>query len=142
MPTLMNATKLFSFISALDTNGAIRSFHRGCGPSVGNKCEEEINTVRKNCFTSCKEELCNSGSGYDPNNPTDARDPDVEDAAGNTGDDNDDNENVTGNTVTKGDKVPRYYDPNSAPNNHCKLSIILSVLMILPVIVTQICNFI
>ena len=134
MQTLMNATNLFSSIAALDTNGAIRSFHRGCGPSIGNKCEDEINTVRKNCFTSCKEELCNSGSGYDPNNPTDTRDPDVEGATGNTGDGNGDNENVTGDTDTKGDNIRIYSDPNSASNNHCKLSIILSVLLILPLI--------
>ena len=36
-----------------------------------------MNTDRKNCMVSCKQNLCNSGSGYYPNDPTNTCDPDT-----------------------------------------------------------------
>ncbi len=71
--------------SALERNGAIRSLSRGCGPYFGNKCEREINFDRKDCFTSCQGDLCNSGSGYYPQQPRNRNDPDVEEAGESSG---------------------------------------------------------
>ena len=87
------------FLAALgEGKGAIRSFYRGCGPSIGNKCEDEINTVRKNCMTSCTQDLCNSGSGYYPHDPTNTSDPDIEVARAN----NDDNVKDNGTNDNQG----------------------------------------
>ena len=45
-------------------------------------------------MTSCTQDLCNSGSGYYPHDPTNTSDPDVEAAKGSTdGDDNNTNDN-------------------------------------------------
>ncbi len=60
---------------------------------MGNRCIPEI-TGRKTCFTACASDRCNSGSGYDPDRPSDHRDPDtgVEGDRDNTARDDDDDE--------------------------------------------------
>ena len=70
-----------------------------------------MNTDRKNCFTACQEELCNSGSRYDENNVTD--------------------NNITGNRG--GNR--RYYNPNAASHDYAPVLIILPLLMILKMLV-------
>ena len=50
-------------------------------------------------MTSCTQDLCNSGSGYYPHDPTNTSDPDVEAARDN----NDDNDNDNNDNQDNGD---------------------------------------
>ena len=51
-------------------------------------------------MTSCKQDLCNSGSGYYPHDPTNRNDPDNDkddnDSDSNDNEDNEDNKNIRG----------------------------------------------
>ena len=87
---------------------------------MGNKCEDEMNNARKNCMTSCEQDLCNSGSGYYPNDPTNTCDPDIVAASGNsaicqTSDSQDNGEDSQDNGG--GTNRNRYYS-NSASFGH------------------------